>query len=295
MLCGGIANVDQRRGMSHYCSKHTPTQEEDDRLFTATGFRFLLASERGFPYPWCAKKSKKGWLIRDIPPAPMGQQDTGVQFVGWRVAGKMFREREVLLKRVDKRAAKQERDGGTRPSKKRIATESLAGRNKVSDWFRTTQQVAKAHITKAQEEEFLSFRRRKKKQLELEKKQEQQKKAILDDDEHEEVLEGGSESLNGNDTMTNPNNLPISPLRRKHKKMTPKRNQHYNSIILGEDPALDQMIEEIVLEFTHECHAGGVDFDGSAVSALREAAKDSLSTMTNRGHQDSIEKKRLYV
>jgi hypothetical protein len=82
--------------------------------------------------------------------------------------------------------------------------------------------------------------------------------------------------------MTNPNNL----LRKKHKKITPKRNQHYNSIVLGEDPALDQMIEDIVLEFTHECHAGGVDFDGSAVSALREAAKDSLSTMTDRGHQN---------
>ena len=277
-----------RRGMSHYCSKHTPTQEEDDRLFTSTGFRFLVATERGFPYPWCAKKSKKGWLIRDFPPAPR-QQDTGVQFVGWRVAKKMFHEREMLLQRVDNRTANQVRDGGKR--KKYIAIESLAGRNKVSDWFRNTQQVAKAHLTKAQEEEHLSLIRRKKKQLALEKRLDQQKKIIIDDDEHEvdleqNQLEGGPEYLNGNDNMTNPNNLLISPLRKRHKKMTPKRNQHYNSVVLGEDPALDQMIEDIVLEFTHECHAGGVDFDGSAVFALREAAKDSLSTMTDRGHQN---------
>ena len=277
--------------MSHYCSKHTPTQEEDDRLFTSTGFRFLMATERGFPYPWCAKKSKKGWLIRDFPPAPMGHQDTGVQFVGWRVAKKMFHEREMLLQRVDNRTANQVRDGGKR--KKRNAIESLAGRNKVSDWFRNTQQVAKAHLTKAQEEEHLSLIRRKKKQLALEKRLDQQKKIIIDDDEHEvdleqSQLEGGPEYLNGNDNMTNPNNLLISPLRKRHKKMTPKRNQHYNSVVLGEDPALDQMIEDIVLEFTHECHAGGVDFDGSAVSALREAAKDSLSTMTGRGHHQNM-------
>ena len=278
--------------MSHYCSKHTPTQEEDDRLFTTTGFRFLLASARGFPYPWCAKKSKKGWLVRDFPPAPMGQKDTGVQFVGWRVAEKMFREREILLQRVDNRTAEQVRDGGTRPSKKRTATESLAGRNKVSNWFRTTQPVAKAYLTKVQEEEFQSFLRRKNKQLALEKKDEEQKRTIFDifdDDEHEEdleqsQLEGGSESHNVNDLMTDPTNLTISPLRRKHKKMTPKRNQHYNSIILGEDPALDQMIWDIVLEFAQECHASGVDFDGSAVSALREAAKDSLNS--DRGHQN---------
>jgi hypothetical protein len=227
----------------------------------------------------------------------MGQQDTGVQFVGWRVAEKMYREREILLQRVDNRTAEQVRDGGTRPSKKRIAAESLAGRNKVSDWFRTTQQVAKAHLTKIQEEEFLSFLRRKKKQLALEKKHEKQKKTLFYYDEHEVdllcQLGGGSESYNVNDLMTDPTHLPISPLQRKHKKMTPKRNQHYNSIILGEDPALDQMIEDIVLEFTQECHAGGVDFDGSAVSALREAAKDSLNS--DRGHQNmarttSIEK-----
>jgi hypothetical protein len=96
----------------------------------------------------------------------------------------------------------------------------------------------------------------------------------------------GSASASAN-KFPNAGHHPMSPLRRKHKKMIPKRNQQFsNSIILGEDPELDQMIEDIVFEFTNDCthlngHASGVEFDGSAVSALREAAKDTLNTMAN--------------
>ena len=43
--------------------EHEPTEEEDNKLFLATGFRYTPAYKRGFPYPWCAKKSTKGWVI----------------------------------------------------------------------------------------------------------------------------------------------------------------------------------------------------------------------------------------
>jgi len=51
---------------------------------------------------------------------------------------------------------------------------------------------------------------------------------------------------------------------------------------------LDKMIEDIVFEFTKEDdthtkrNAGGVEFDVSAFSALREAARKTLSTMTHQ-------------
>lgn len=43
--------------------EHEPTEEEDNKLFLATGFRYTPAYKRGFPYPWCAKKSTNGWVI----------------------------------------------------------------------------------------------------------------------------------------------------------------------------------------------------------------------------------------
>jgi hypothetical protein len=76
--------------------------------------------------------------------------------------------------------------------------------------------------------------------------------------------------------------VPMSPTRRKHKAMTPKRNQQgTNSVVLGDDPELDAIIEGIVLEFTQNQSGAleggnGLTFDGSAVCALREAARESL-------------------
>jgi len=282
------------------------TPEDENNLFLATGFRYLPASERGFPYPWCAKKSKKGWIIRDYPPAPMEQPDTGVEFRGWKVAEKMYRGRELLLQRVRNRVDQecgQSVANGTsesgrsgcdgalkRRNARKIDARYVIGRNAVSQWFRHTQQAVKTQRIQVREEEFQSFLRRKNKERVLQREQELQKKT---QDEQKGTVDlhqlQKSASFNANE-IPDASHLSISPLRRKHKKMIPKRNQQYrNSVILGEDPALDQMIEDIVREFTHECthskgNAGGVEFDGSAVSALREAAKDTLNAMTNRGH-----------
>ena len=54
---------------------------------------------------------------------------------------------------------------------------------------------------------------------------------------------------------------------------------------------LDDMIENIVLEFMHESEGSGLglEFDGGAVSALKEAAKESLNGMTHKGKQKELE------
>lgn len=51
------------------------------------------------------------------------------------------------------------------------------------------------------------------------------------------------------------------------------------------------MIENIVLEFMHESEGSGLglEFDGGAVSALKEAAKESLNVMTHKGKQPELE------
>jgi hypothetical protein len=289
-----------------------PTQEEENDLFLTTGFRYLPASERGFPYPWCAKKSKKGWIIRDCPPAPMQYPDTGVEFIGWKVAEKMYRGRELLLERVRNTVDQEHRQSSTNGTiesrsngsngalKRRAAKKSnvhyVMGRNVVSHWFRHTQEAVRIKNIHAREEEFQSFLRKKKKELILQMKQklqnntqDEQKGAGTVVDLHQKIQQGGSASASVN-KIPDADQVPMSPLRRKHKKIIPKRNQQFsNSIILGEDPELDQMIEDIVLEFTNDCthlnnNASGVEFDGSAVSALREAAKDTLNSMTNQGH-----------
>lgn len=291
------------------CSKHhEPSQEEDDKLFLATGFRYLPASERGFPYPWCAKKSKKGWRIRDSPPT---SRKLGVEIVGWRAAVKLVRSRDILLQRVQNREGQELAQCSTigtsiadegKPFKKRdftaINNPSLpAGKNAVDHWFRHTQQVVQTQLIQAQEEEFQCFLRKKRKQMKQELRQRQEEKKKQKNKENlinlimgkAEKPPPASASMH---QILNASSLPMSPIRKKHKKMTPKRNQqNHNSIILGEDPELDQMIEDIVLEFTKEQdthtnrNAGGVEFDGSAFSALREAARETLSMMAHQ-HDD---------
>ncbi len=219
----------------------------------------------------------------------------------------MYRGREVLLQRVRNRVdqecgqsvanctSESGRSGcdGKRRNARKIDARYVVGRNAVSQWFRHTQQAVKTQRIQAREEEFQSFLRRKNKERVLHREQELQKKT---QDEQKGTVDLHQISQLQKSASSNANKIPdashlsISPLRRKYKKMIPKRNQQYrNSVILGEDPELDQMIEDIVHEFTHECthskgNAGGVEFDGSAVSVLREAAKDTLNAMTSRGH-----------
>ena len=235
-------------------SASQPSEEEENQLFSTGGFRFRPALERGFPYPWCAKRTKKGWIVKDSP--------TGTEFVGWKTADKMFRCREVLMQRF----------GGKDLGKQHTTEEGAIGQqNKhcsVNDWFRHTQQVVVQRQQQAKEVEF----QKKRKEHALEIRQERLKKKKKEQQEKLAALQKAKEMA-----------IPMSPTRRKHKAMTPKRNQQAstNSVVLGDDPELDAIIEGIVLEFTQNQSGtleggNGLTFDGSAVSALREAARESL-------------------
>lgn len=298
------------------------SQEEDDKLFLATGFRYLPAFERGFPYPWCAKKSKKGWIVRDSPPSlSLSRQhpetEAGVEFVGWREAEKMFRSREILMQRVitmerlqrgnsklmkathDTDAGRVANDGPLRERDNIKRTSNL--HHAVDDWFRQTQRVIQARQMQASEEEFHSSLNMQKKKYRSELKEELRdtKRRQKDSTEAETIQttpplhELPSSSLNGVGVLP-----PImSPTRKKHKKMPPKPfAQLRSSVVLGEDPELDQMIEEVVHDFMHEFSKGPddqgsgnarrVDFDGNAMSVLREAAKDTLYSIANQEVSD---------
>ena len=61
--------------------------DEDDHLFRATGFRYSFAQQRGFPYPWCAKKhGRKGWIVRDFPPTAYYYARTSYPFSASRLS-----------------------------------------------------------------------------------------------------------------------------------------------------------------------------------------------------------------
>ncbi|KAL3774176.1 hypothetical protein ACHAW5_008523 [Stephanodiscus triporus] len=212
----------------------------------------------------------------------------------------MYRGREMLLQRVRNRLDQEHGKSAGTSESGRNGRDGALKRSKVkksdilpvSHWFRHTEQAAKARYSQAREEEFQSFLREKMKEHALQRDQELQRKTQDEQkgtvDLHQICQLKGFSSADVN-KMPAASHPSISPLRKKHKKMIPKRNQQYSSsVILGEDPELDQMIENIVLKFTHECtdssNAGGVEFDGSAISVLREAAKDTLNTMTNQGH-----------
>ena len=140
---------------------------------------------------------------------------------------------------------------------------------------------------------------KRKKQAEQEKKKEDKRKAAEEKRQAQEkrkwnkskaAAKATTATTARNNEPSTESALPMSPLRRKRKKMTPiKRNQQQNpnSVILGEDPQLDDMIENIVLDFMHESEGSGLglEFDGGAVSALKEAAKESLNVMTHKGRQ----------
>lgn len=87
------------------------TQEEikslDVHLYQSTGYRHLPAIERGFPFPWCAKRVGGGWMIRDFPPAPLPRHPSNhargvMEFAGWRSAKKFLKERSILMERLTK-------------------------------------------------------------------------------------------------------------------------------------------------------------------------------------------------
>ena len=280
-------------------SNHEPSQEEDDNLFRATGFRYSPASERGFPFPWCAKRSKKGWVVRDSPPPPSRTlPDKGVEFKGWKAASKMLQGREVLLKRMESRGFSTAVQAVDNPPKKRPTKQSTA-MAAVDNWFRNTQQAAKNQQKEAEDAQFDTFLQHRKKEYRQEVKDRQKQQKMERKRKREEAklakekaaAEQTSARMKPSAATASP--LLMSPSRKKHKAAVPQRNRQMNSVILGEDPLLDDMIEDIVLGITdNPLEGSGFTFDNSAVQALREAAMDNArETLMAKQNESPISKK----
>jgi len=275
---------------------YQPTKEEENILYLATGFRFTPAIERGFPYPWCAKIGKKGWVIRSCPPPPrIGKKfvDRGVEIKGWTSAHMMFSTMKELQQREKKKEKKM--SIGTGPIKKRYVTTNphqdesstnICQNRTANDWLHNTQQV----LAKRREDEFESFLNEQRKQFAKETKEKKQQRRREEKQRKDEETKRKAEKELA-DIVANANTLPLSSIRKKHKKsrkMTPKKRtinntsmqNPINSITLGEDPELDLMIEEIVHEFgqVSEANGGsGVELDDGAVLCLAEAARDVIA------------------
>jgi hypothetical protein len=172
--------------------------------------------------------------------------------------------------------------------------------SKVHEWFHSTQRVVQGRQMQASEEEFQSAINKQKKKYRSELKEElrEKKRREMERKEAETLKnmspsdESQSDSLN---THSDAHPPIMSPTRKKHKKMPPKPIQQLrNSVVLGEDPELDQMIEDVVFDFMHEFSKGqdgqtdgnarsSVEcFDGNAISVLREAVKDTLHSIANQ-------------
>ena len=255
--------------------QYQPTKEEENILYLATGFRFTPAIERGFPYPWCAKIGKKGWIIRSCPPPPrIGKKfiDRGVEIKGWTTANMMFSTFKELQQRVTAPSNPHQDESSTNIYQSRTA----------NDWLHNTQQV----LAKRREEEFESFLNEKRKQFAKETKEKKQQRRREEKQRKDEETKRKVEKELA-DIVANANTLPLSSIRKKHKKsrkMTPKKrtinNTSMNSVTLGEDPELDSMIEDIVREFgqVSEANGGsGVELDDGAVLCLAEAARDIMA------------------
>ena len=268
-------------------------------------------------------------------------------------------------KRVKQTNDGESKDGGPLKKRKvnsgeDVQTSQLITKSDVDHWFRNSQKAIQSQTAQVKDREFqnnLDQKRKqyaskikqetkkkkqaekkkasemkqelkKMKQAEQKKKKEDKRKAAEEKKQAKQKRKGNKSkaaTIASNNEPSTKSSLPMSPLRRKRKKMTPiKRNQQQNpnSVILGEDPEvssiaidhismnsllhysrritgiifvtllqLDDMIENIVLEFMHESEGSGLglEFDGGAVSALKEAAKESLNVMTHKGKQPELE------
>lgn len=223
----------------------------------------------------------------------------------------MLRSRNILVQRAMD-AHKASRDE-LRKSGKKTSVSSGISATDIDHWFRNSQQAIRDR-QRLSDDEFQEFlrkkmqqvkkerevaeREKKKKEREAEKQQKKEQEAekrLQQEREAEKQLQKEQEAAkkakyksngcDGDESLMMP---PISPIRKKRKANPPKRyQQQTNSVTLGEDPELDQLIEGIVREFTDDVtKKGGVEFDGSAVSALREAANETLTVSLTRGGQE---------
>ncbi|KAK1735209.1 hypothetical protein QTG54_014275 [Skeletonema marinoi] len=242
--------------------------DEDEKLFLATGYRYSFAHERGFPYPWCAKKhGRKGWVVRDRPPVTYVGTDaaasgyshhynstngTSVEFKGWKEAEKILHSRQILLKRFGLQANTLSGNQG--------ATESneTAAQRAIDHWFQQTPFVMENQRTANQEAMELAVeKKRKREEVDLRRKQreelreiktkeklERKRQKCLEKQSHcrQDMLVEGANDITGTPNVVTgtPESPPIrnpseqitvsSPSRTKRKGTHPKRDNKYRDI-----------------------------------------------------------------
>lgn len=175
---------------NHNNNNNFNLQDEDEHLFRATGFRYSFAQQRGFPYPWCAKKhGRKGWIVRDFPPTAYYATSNpfstninattaeNVEFEGWKEAKKVFRTRQILLERfsLQEQQSIQASSIGNNVNTAVTAAAAVQRRAMIDNWFKKTPAVMKQQRKIHNEALQLEAEKKRKREEELDLKKKRQK------------------------------------------------------------------------------------------------------------------------
>ena len=180
-------------------------KDEDNKLFLATGYRYTFAHQRGFPYPWCAKKhGRKGWIVRDCPPPTFScatnyvgatgsrpllssqhRHSTtkgGVEFEGWKQAKKVLNSRQMLLQRFGlqgKSLAEHQLGGAVAVSGASTENNENAAQRAIDNWFHQTPAVMKQKRKVHQETmQSIAEKKREREEVDLRRKQREESREM---------------------------------------------------------------------------------------------------------------------
>eukprot|EP00970_Alexandrium_tamarense_P007624 scaffold1446_cov191-Alexandrium_tamarense.AAC.10 len=275
---------------------YIPTKVEDDALYATTGFRFFPALERGFPYPWCAKRffgRNSRWVVCEKPPVLRGTTvpDGGaipktVELHGWQEATDLLYARKELERRTKDIEEREKSGRHFLPNVNLPAgISSTSSPQVLIAWWRTTS----AAMALKKETEEMSIKKRKESWLEkslvIHRHEQQPTEECEPVNDSLKLLNQDSKNIKTlDDSLIPPARViaVVPPRKRVYKapivydtlgnEKTKTEGSESNSIILGEDPDLDRMIASIVQECTGR--DSNISFDESAIEALKECAKD---------------------
>ena len=211
--------------------------DEDEKLFLATGYRYSFAHERGFPYPWCAKKhGRKGWVVRNCPPVTYDVgidaahfTTTSVEVKGWKEAEKVLHSRQILMDRFDLQDISLRGNQGGAVT---IRSSENAAKKAIDHWFKQTPVALKNQRTTNQKLVALAIeKKRKREEEELGKKQREElremkakekierKKQKITEKQSQCRPDVAVESANNNEgTLNDGSGTPETPPRRKQSE-----------------------------------------------------------------------------
>ena len=182
----------------------------------------------------CAKKSSKGWIVRDSPPSEAGG---GNKYIGWKIAIRMYEEMTELMERA--RYIDSIHPAGSSAGQKKSAAQAVEHwMNKSNDVIHQMEDNARKgrlEISKRKCAKILEAGYKKKRLLERKRKR----------DLREKQVEGRKKSTRAKQTSTTA--VPSPTKFNKRKSRAPTRNA--TSIQIGEDPRLDDMIQVSLYTF----------------------------------------------